>query len=94
MTINIIKKSFVYSRFEAVTGAFGLARKNWLLKPIVLSYLQSKSGLMLRQFLSITYSINLHRVINHQIPIESSTRHSSSQPPAVSSLQAYQTPAR
>ncbi len=92
--INIIKKPFVYNRFKAITGAFGLVVKNRIFKPVVQNYLQTKNELMVSKFLNITYSINLHTVVNHQIPIDHPTKHNASQPPGVSSLQAYQTPAR
>ncbi len=86
------------NRLYSVTGTFSLALRNpcfyrqsgW--KSI--NYLPELNALRVFVAGVIRDFINPHRVNTTLIPIEPSPKQTASQLPAVSSLEAYQTPAR
>ena len=96
--IIVAGDALLYNRFYPVTGTFGLTLKTlcfyWLPgyktmrtlpKPNVYTVFTARVD---RDF------INLHRGIATLIPIDPSPKLTASQHPAVSSLEAYPTPAR
>ncbi len=94
MTIILTKKLIVTNWFGPVTGAFDRIIKNSFFNQIILRYLLSTNAFRVSRSSKIRRSINSYRLANNQIPIDLLSKQVSSQSPAVSSLEAYQTPAR
>jgi len=98
MMIIVAGNALLYNRFYPVTGTFGLTLripcfyrqpgyKTMRTLPIPNAYTVF-SDRVTRDF------IKLHRGVTTLIPIGPSPKLTASQQPAVSSLEAYQTPAR
>ena len=98
MMIIVVGNAILKNRFYPVTGTFSLALR------IPCAYRQPGYKTMQTLPEANAYTvfsarvnrdfINLHRGVTTLIPIDPSPKLTASQQPAVSSLEAYQTPAR
>ena len=98
MMIIVTGHALLYNRFYSVTGAFSLTLR------IPRFYRQPGYKTMQYWLVPFAYTvfiarvirrfINPHRVVTTLIPIGQYPKLTASQHPAVSSLEAYQTPAR
>jgi len=98
MMIIVADNALLNNRFYPVTGAFDLTLKilcfYWQPGYKTMRYLpkpNAYTGFIARVNRDF---INLHRSIATLIPIDTSPKLTASQHPAVSSFEAYQTPAR
>ena len=98
MMVIVAGNALLNNRFYSVTGAFSLTLRipfyyrqpgyktmRYWLKPFAYTVFIAR---VIRRF------INPHRVVTTLIPIGQHPKLTASQPPAVSSLEAYPTPAR
>ena len=98
MTLIVADNTLLYNRFYSVTGTFSLAHRN----PCFYRQSSYKTMRYLPEPNAYTVFIarvnrdfiNLHRGVTTLIPIDPSPKLTASQQPAVSSLEAYPTPAR
>ncbi|MBT3206305.1 MAG: hypothetical protein HOM14_19810 [Gammaproteobacteria bacterium] len=94
MTKMISKTLLVNNRLEPVTGVFGLPVKNSFLNHKMRRYLLFSNAFIADSFLKNRLSFNSPSIASNQIPIDLLPKQVSQLSPAVSSLEAYQTPAR